>query len=93
MELDTREKLVVHIEGLQATLAKRNERIAELEKELTEQGKSKSIERAEKKAYKQGWRDCSSHLMETTRVLALELNKVRKDSFDLYLKSDKLPLS
>jgi predicted RNase H-like nuclease (RuvC/YqgF family) len=80
------EQLHIHIEGLQATLTKRNARIADLEAEVAAIRKNPAASAAEKKAYKQGWKDCAGHLMEATRRHALELAKVRKEAFDLYLK-------
>ena len=80
----------VHINGLQATLTKRNERIAELEKQLSSEGTSKRQARNIHKAYQKGWIACAGHLMETTRRTALELGKVRKDAFRLYLDGEKL---
>lgn len=86
MELQTDEALKIHIEGLQATLTKRNARIAELEAKL-----SLPIDLPAKtqklldKAYKQGWKDCANVLMESTRDAALTLGKIRRNAFRLYV--------
>lgn len=87
MKLDTREELIVHIEGLQATLTKRNARIAELEAKLSVPvDLPEHIEKLVDKSYKKGWRDCSRELLEITRHTALELGKVRKEAFRYYMK-------
>ncbi len=89
MNIETREQLIIHIEGLQATLTKRNARIEELEAQVEKLKKSPANKDAERKGYKQGWKDCASHLMEITRKTALELREIRREAFDLYLNGDK----
>ncbi len=85
MKLDDRESLVIHIEGLQATLTKRNARIAELEEKLGQPiDLPTKTQKLLNKAYKQGWKDCASVLMESTRDAALELGKIRRNAFRLY---------
>lgn len=87
MKLEDREGLIVHIEGLQATLAKRNVRIAELEEQL--RNPSALTEKAEGLAFQRGWEACSGHLMQITFDLARELGKVRKEAFRVYLDYDR----
>ena len=87
MKLETDEALKIHIEGLQATLTKRNARIAELEAKLAKPvDLPDEIKKLTDKAYKQGWQACAGHLAETTRNMATELSKVRKEAMSLYLK-------
>lgn len=89
MILDTDEALKVHIEGLQATLTKRNARIAELEEKLKlPVPLEPEIERRIKKAYKEGWRDCAKTLMESTTEAVYALSTIRKDAFALYLQKE-----
>jgi len=90
MKLDTDEALKIHIEGLQATLTKRNARIAELEAKIIEIKDNPIVGAAEKKAYKKGWQDCAGHLMQTTQIAARSLSEIRKDAFKLYLDGDSL---
>lgn len=87
---EDKEHLIIHIEGLQATLSKRNARIEQLEKQVAELKANPLSGAAEKKAYKRGWKDCAGHLMETTRKAAIELSAVRRDAFRQYLDGDKL---
>jgi len=87
--MEKRESLLIHIDGLQATLTKRNARIAELEAQLALGNDSPITKRAVAKAYKSGWQDAAGHLMETTRTAALALNKVRSDAWHLYLKAER----
>lgn len=89
MILDTDEALKVHIEGLQATITKRNARIAELEEKLKlPVPLEPEIERRIKKAYKEGWKDCAKTLMESTREAVHALSTIRKDAFALYLQEE-----
>ena len=89
MELNGREDYIVHIEGLQATLTKRNVRIAELEKQLKDAETTALESRAVKKAYKQGWQACASRLMDITRKTALDLSEVRKEAWRVYSEGEK----
>ena len=85
----TRENLIIHIEGLQATLAKRNQRIAELESQLNNFGKSRVVEKAEKRAYKRGWEDCSNLLANSAHEMARALYKIRQSAFKVALEGEK----
>jgi hypothetical protein len=89
--LDTDEALKIHIEGLQSTLGKRNARIKELEAKLAEPvDLPEKIEKMISKAYKQGWKDCASKLMDSTKEAAIKLGAIRKDAFDYYLKGEDI---
>lgn len=88
LDMGKKENLIVHIEGLQATITKRNERISQLEAQIAGEGADEREQRALKKAHRQGWQECASHLMETTRQAAFALGQVRKDAFAEYLKSE-----
>ena len=83
-----RESLLIHIEGLQATLTKRNARIAELEAKVAELKNNPEAAVSKKRAYQEGWKACAAHLMETTRKTALELAKIRREAFNLYLEGE-----
>lgn len=84
MKLEDRESLIIHIEGLQATLTKRNNRIADLEA-IIEKMKMDPVSTAEQqKYYKKGWQDCSVKLMEATKEAALDLAKVHNKAFQEY---------
>ena len=84
-DMRKREVLLVHIEGLQATLTKRNARIAELEAQLAADPDSPVAQREITKAYNRGWRECSQHLTNVTGVAAQALGRVRSDAWALYL--------
>lgn len=94
MNEESREYLLIHIEGLQATLTKRNARIADLEKQLqsleTKIAQNNKVRKLVNQAYKDGWKDCASKLMEITRETALQLRAVRKSAFSIYLDGDKI---
>ena len=83
-----RESLLIHIEGLQATLTKRNARIAELEAKITRDGKKIQTELAIRKAYKKGWTDAAAKLLDITRQTALQLSEVRKEAWRVYTEGE-----
>jgi hypothetical protein len=85
-EEQSRESLIIHIEGLQAVLAKRNLRIAELEAKLASPELINNV--AVGRAYRQGFKDCASKMMDATKDTALLLRQIRKDAFELYLVGD-----
>lgn len=89
IKLETDEALKVHIEGLQATLTKRNARIADLEAKLaTPIDLPENVQKMIDKAYKDGWKDCANELMSITRETAISLGKVRKEAYRYYMKGD-----
>jgi flagellar biosynthesis/type III secretory pathway protein FliH len=79
----------LHIEQLQATLTKRNTRIASLEEQLSEALAGEPNQTAHKNSYKRGWQDAMNELSEATRKMAQELAKLRADAFNIYLKGEK----
>jgi len=83
------ENLHIHIEGLQATLTKRNERIAQLEAKVETLTNNPVAGAAEKKAYKKGWQDAASHLQDTAKTAARALAEINKDAFRIWLDGDK----
>ena len=84
LTLETRESYVYHIKGLQLALTERNTRIKELEELLA--NPNPQIEKLERKAYKQGWRDCAAELMDITKDTVINLNKVNKHAWSVWLK-------
>ena len=81
------ENLYIHIKGLQATLAKRNIRIAEMEKDVADPNPRQ--ERAIKQAYKDGWKDCAEELMRETATMANSLLCLRSKAFESLLENEK----
>ena len=81
------ENLHIYIEGLQATLAKRKIRIAELEDKLAKpfEGQNKVINRA----YKDGWRACAEELMSETATATNALTLLRSQALESLLKNEK----
>lgn len=84
------EHLHIHIEGLQATLTKRNARIAQLEEQVSALKNNPAAAVSKAAAYKQGWKACASHMMQVTHDTANQLAKVRKEAFKLYLEGDSV---
>lgn len=84
-----KEKHLIHIRGLEATLADRNKQIAELRAEVERGQSSRAVQDKVDAAYKRGWKDCATGLMETTRKAALGLREIRKEAFEIYLEGDQ----
>jgi hypothetical protein len=81
------EALHIHIEGLQATLTKRNQRIAELEAKLNNPDLINNV--AVKKSYKKGWQDAAHAMMSLSMDAAKGLRKVREDAWKVYLEGER----
>lgn len=77
-----------HIESLQAALARRNTEIERLTEELSRAEAGEPNQRALADAYKRGWKAATNHLIGATGDAARALGKVRKDAWDIYLKSE-----
>ncbi len=89
IELKTNESLIAHIEGLQSTLTKRNERIAQLEERLAQPvDLPEAIQKIKKKAYETGFKVCAALLIDSTKDAAMALSKIRKDAMKLYMEGD-----
>lgn len=84
------ESLHIHIEGLQATLTKRNARITQLEAQVTELKMNPEAGAKETKAYKAGWKAAADHLKSAANKMAYELREIDKASFKVWLEGDKL---
>jgi hypothetical protein len=88
-EEDNIERLHIHIAGLEATLKRRKETILKLELEIKNLKINPITDADYKKAYRNGWQACASHLMEVTRKTAVDLGKVSRDAWKLYLNAEK----
>ena len=81
------ENLHIHIEGLQATLTKRNKQITALQDKLLD-----PLPRQEKEirdAYRIGWRACAEELMSETATATNALTLLRSQAFEALLKNEK----
>jgi hypothetical protein len=78
-----------HIEGLQATITKRNAQIGNLAARLQEAETGEPNQVALGKAYKRGWQEAANHLMSATQDAARALGAVRRDAFTIYLEAEK----
>lgn len=88
MNIDSKDQLIIHIEGLQATLTKRNARIAQLEDQLANVNAKHVNQLANSIAYKKGWKDCANQLSTISRETALQLAKVNKEAWRIYNRED-----
>ena len=93
IEFDADDAKVTHIEHLQATLTKRNARIAELEARLSEEGESKAMTRKYELGYKHGWVAASGEMMEQTRQMERYLRETHDRAFQVYLAGDRLTVA
>lgn len=93
IEFDADDAKVAHIEHLQATLTKRNARIAELEAQLSEEGESKAMTRKYELGYKHGWIAASGEMMEQTRQMGRYLQETYDGAFQVYLAGDRLTVA
>jgi uncharacterized protein involved in exopolysaccharide biosynthesis len=84
------EALHIHIEGLQATLTKRNTRITQLEAQVSELKMNPAAGAKETAAYKAGWKACADQLKSITRKMAYDLREIDKEAFKIWLEGDKL---
>jgi predicted nucleic acid-binding Zn-ribbon protein len=82
------EALHIHIEGLQATLTKRNARITQLEAQVSELKMNPEAGAKETKAYKAGWKACANHLQDAARKMAYELREIDKEAFKIWLEGE-----
>lgn len=87
------EQLHIHIAGLQATLTKRNEKIAMLEKQIAELRVNPVTSQDLKNAHKRGFTDCANHLDATINEAARQLGKINRASWKIYLEAAKEPES
>lgn len=85
-EEPNRESLIIHIEGLQVTLGKRNRRIAELEEKLASPEFINTV--AVQKAYKRGWQEASQTMMKLSTDAAKSLRQIREDAWRVYLEGE-----
>jgi hypothetical protein len=84
------QRLMIHVEGLQVTLAKRNEQIARLQAKIIhlEEGTATNAEIV--KAYGKGWKACAE-LMEATANEAIKsLDNFRSFAFRESLQGERL---
>ena len=82
-----RESLIIHIKGLQQTLTERNAKIAALEAKL--KSPETINDAATRRAYKQGWKDASSAMMDLSMDAARSLRKIREDAWKIYLEGEQ----
>ena len=80
------ENLHIHIDGLQATLAKRNLLIADMKEDVA--NPDPRHKRELDKAYKDGWRACAEELMTETARASNALTLLRSQAFESLLKNE-----
>jgi len=83
-DMRKREALLIHIEGLQVSLTKRNQRITELEGLITGEGQSAFMSQRLASEYKRGWETCANQLSAITHEAARNLGQIRKDALSVY---------
>ena len=91
LDMSKRDNLIIHIEGLQATLTKRNARIAELEKLLAGEGANEREMVARARAFKKGWESCANSVMNEAATAINAIQSLKNAGFHSSLEADKLP--
>ena len=89
IEVDPRDTLVRHIEGLQRTLTKRNARIEELEARLEAGEGSEYVVKARESGVREGWSACAQSMMNAASVAQRELGNVREAGWKAYLEGQR----
>lgn len=91
MKLDSRDQLIIHIEGLQATLTKRNAQIEQLRKELNKPiVLPDEIQKELDKAFIKGWKACAIRIHTFSHEAKQNLMKLSDASSAAYwLEKDK----
>jgi hypothetical protein len=84
------ERLMIHVEGLQVTLTKRNEQIARLQAKIVhlEEGSATNVEIV--KAYGKGWKACSDLLAREANEAVNVLQRIRSAAFQQSLHGERL---
>lgn len=80
------ENLKIYVIGMETTLAERRNRIADLEEQVKKLKSNPKAAAEEKKAYKKGWQDCASHLINITHECARKLGDVRQEALQAYYR-------
>jgi len=89
IEVDPRDTLVRHIEGLQRTLTKRNARIEELEARLEAGEGSEYVAQARESGVREGWIACAQTMMNAASRAERELTNVRDAGWKAYLEGQR----
>lgn len=84
-----KEKHLIHIKGLEATLAERNRQIAKLKTENEQGATSQGVQQKMDSAYRKGWEDCANRLTHATHLAAAELGRVRQEALTIYFDEAK----
>jgi hypothetical protein len=84
------ERLMIHVEGLQVTLTKRNEQIARLQAKIIhlEEGTVTNAEIT--KAYGKGWKACAERMMGATHDATKSLAGLRGEAFQQSMQGERL---
>lgn len=91
--VDDREGLIAHIEGLQATLSKRNDRIRQLEEQLAAAEGGEPTAPALRKAYRDGWKAAAARALNGIQEARVALDSVRRPALDTYLAGEHVEQS
>ena len=82
-------KHLIHIKGLEATLAERNRTIEKLQAQVAEAYTTSANSERLNREYRRGWKDCANSLMGATHKAAQALREIRAEAFELYLEGEK----
>lgn len=89
IDVDVSDAVQSHIESLQNTLTKRNERIAYLEAQLEAEGESPYVKQAINRAFRDGYGQAVTDLRGVTKKLEESLKQCRDDAFKVWRERNK----
>jgi hypothetical protein len=84
------ERLMIHVEGLQVTLTKRNEQIARLQAKIVHLEEGTATNAAIVKAYGKGWKACADRLSSAAHKASNTLLGIRAEAFQQSLQGERL---
>lgn len=88
-EVSARDALLREKLALEATLTKRNERIAELEARLEAGEESEYVAKARAEGVREGWQACAQSVMNAASSAERELSNLRERGWKVYLEGEK----
>lgn len=92
-DMDKRENLIIHIEGLQRVLQTRNQTIERLEEERRAMFEgdmnNPKIKKAVKDAYRRGWQECVNTVANEAQTVINALGNLRTRAFQFQQEQER----
>ena len=84
------ERLMIHVEGLQVTLTKRNEQIVRLQAKIVQLEEGTATNAEVTKAYGKGWKACAEAMASAAHDAANVLHGIRSAAFRQSSEGERL---